>query len=109
MIALDYTKLVVLGGGYAPALVVQGKVCIVMGPLEPSDDRPPVFAQTYLLDPTEDPNSLEVQQRLKSLGMYLKMKSKLPDWKLSLLKVFSDFFLRNYLELNILLLASISF
>ena len=84
---LNFLLNLIAGGGYTPALVVQGKVAIVTGPLSPTDDRPPVFAQIFVLDPTEDPNSLEMQQRIRSLGMFLKMKSRISEEKLKILRV----------------------
>ncbi|XP_043221667.1 uncharacterized protein LOC122381498 [Amphibalanus amphitrite] len=45
-------------GGYAPCVVVQGRLYHRIGPLEAPEDRPPSFAQIYISDPlAEDPEA----------------------------------------------------
>ncbi|KAF0312693.1 hypothetical protein FJT64_016583 [Amphibalanus amphitrite] len=45
-------------GGYAPCVVVQGRLYHRLGPLEVPEDRPPSFAQIYISDPlAEDPEA----------------------------------------------------
>ena len=49
-------------GGYAPSIVIEGKVVQMMGPLLAEPGTSPAFAQLYVLDP-----ALERTQRFANL------------------------------------------
>ena len=45
-------------GGYAPCVVIQGRLYQRLGPMEPQEDQAPSFAQIYINDPqAEDPEA----------------------------------------------------
>jgi len=48
------------GGVYNPSVVIQGKVFIRMGPLQPDDVSPPIYSQLYVLDPDRAQNEEEL-------------------------------------------------
>ena len=49
------------GGGYCPAITIQGKVYINFGPLIPNDGSAPIFSQLYVLDPEHAESETELR------------------------------------------------
>jgi len=57
-----------LSGRYRPSVLIQGKVAILIGPLKPQDQRPPIFAQLYVLDPEFEMDECKVRLRNATSG-----------------------------------------
>ena len=73
-------------GGYAPCVVVQGRMYHRLGPMEPNDGQPPSFAQIYISDPrAEDPDA-EAATRLGHVRLPAATSAAAQDRLLDLLR-----------------------
>ena len=83
------------GGGYRPSVVIQGRLCHRLGPLEAREGETPAFAQIYIHDPKCDHPEAEAATRLghvrlpasTSAAMQLRLRRLLEELQVLLREV----------------------
>ena len=56
-------------GGFAPSVIIQGRVYHRLGPLQARDGEPPTFAQIYISDPECEDPAAEAEMRLGNVPL----------------------------------------